>query len=96
MKHYTVSADEFSSRVCVYPFLTAKGLKCLQEIWCIDLVLESMQRHLYDVQIQSVCLITLENMCKAGKLTLSEFDVINTFISEFQEISYHRFRIKKI
>lgn len=57
-----------------------KGLETLQEMCCIDVLLQCMKTHLHSAEIQVVCLLSLENICRAelvrGKTTQNVCDAV--------------------
>ncbi|XP_053408727.1 uncharacterized protein LOC123559383 isoform X2 [Mercenaria mercenaria] len=48
-----------------YLSASGKGLETLQEMCCIDVLLRSMKVHLHNAEIIAVCLLSLENICRA-------------------------------
>ena len=43
-----------------------RGLSSLEDMCCLEAVLESMRAHPNNPQIHIICLIAVENMCRAG------------------------------
>ncbi|KAL4229590.1 hypothetical protein ACF0H5_012628 [Mactra antiquata] len=45
---------------------TEKGLETIEELCCIDVILQAMRNHLADPEIHTLCLLSLENLCREG------------------------------
>jgi hypothetical protein len=65
-KHINYVGFVMAQLIYKYIYILEKGLETLQEMCCIDVLIQTMKAHLQNADIIGICLVSLENICKAG------------------------------